>query len=311
VLRPHPTGPSARRTRATPLGLAILATLAGVLTACAGGLGEIAIDAGRKFLLGTASQNYQADYSNNLEKLLDVLVKKDANQQPPPPPDPNAPPVTPPPPIGTDPAAVAPPPPMPLPVATGPLQVEVALLREVVVDGRPIPVPIEDGEILRDGFGRDEPGDNLRISVRSNAPCFLYVISIDATGWAQPLFPGPNSSVSNPIEGGRVLLLPETQWLYLDAYRGVETLYFVASYQRRDDLEQVLTQLAAKTRPETDPVARVDRPAQIARGFAGTRPGASTLVPSSTGEPHPVIPQSFMSQVSGADLVITRWFRHE
>lgn len=289
-----------RRIRLVPP--ACILAVAGSLVGCEA-LGSAALDAGRKFLLGTASQNYGAEYTGSLEKMVDLLMKPISGAV-----------AVQPPPAQSTPPAAATPEPAPAPsAAADPIVLDIVLLREVVADGRTAALPIQDGEVLRDGFGRNEPGDNFKLSVRANTTCWLYVIDIDATGWAQPIFPNAEySALQNPVEPGRALVWPEGKdWIYLDQYRGVETLYFVASRGPRPELEQVLGDLARMKRPASDPPARVEQVAAITRGLAGKRPGTEAMVLSSTGLPCGVPSQAFVSQLAGAELVVTRWFRHE
>ncbi len=244
---------------------------------------NIAASIGRDMLLGPAQNNYGDQVSGLLEGLLDN--------------------------IGFTPTQL-----VETPVNAPPLGLDVAVLRELVVDGRSVPVPVEDGDILRDGVGRDTTGDNLKVKVQASAECYVYVVSVDATGWAQPLFPGGLAGAgSNPVRAGQALELPAgSDWLYLDEYRGVETLYFLASRERRTDLEETLTELAALTRPPLSNPTPVEQPATLARGFSGTRPGAApTMVTGSDGAKHQAVAQSFMANAGSADLVITRWFRHD
>ncbi len=194
-----------------------------------------------------------------------------------------------------------------------PIGIDVALFREVVVNGRSVPVPVQDGEVLRDGVGRDENGDNLKVQIRANTECFVYVVSVDATGWAQPLFPGGLGGGSNPVAAHQLLELPAgNDWLYLDEFRGAEMIYFLASHERRTDLEEVLGKLAGLTRPPLIDPTPVEQPATVSRGFAGKRPGEATMaVTASDGSSHQAGAQSFLASVGAADLVVTRWFRHE
>jgi hypothetical protein len=190
--------------------------------------------------------------------------------------------------------------------------VEFDLLREVIIHGDPQPVPLEDGAVLKDGRGDPEAGDNLKLVVTPRSDCYLYAVSVDATGWAQPLFPFGLVQGTNPVRAGQRYEIPENnEWFYLDEYRGIETLFLIASRERREDLDQALINLAQMERPQTVGEGRVEEPDVISRGFAGKRQGRSTTVTTSAGSKRPYVPSSFLAEAASADLVLTRWFRHE
>ncbi len=286
-----------------------------VLTACAGtGLGviaDVALSAARKTFLGVATENYGEGYRDDFDKLLQSLTKKDeAVAATTAPTDPNAAAAA----AGTAPAPAYVPPPPP------PLELEVAVLKEEVKDGRPIPVPVADGEVLYDRFGSHGQGDNLKIQFRTNAECYVYIIGIDGTGWAQPIFPSEYAGYTNPVKPNTMYTFPEgSTWIPLDSYRGVEHLYFLASRTPRPDLERALVEIAAHVRPEDGARAPEERPllakvegsAPIARGFDKARPSSFTDVQSSNGQDHTVPAQAFFASKGEGDVLVTRWFRHE
>jgi len=177
-------------------------------------------------------------------------------------------------------------------------------------------VPIEDGDLLRDGVGRDSAGDNLKIQFTAGSDCYVYAIWVDATSWATPLFPiGPTYTSANPVEAGRRYTFPEgDQWFYLDDYRGVENLYFLASREPISDLSGVLVGLAGQTREfrgDQSSLVTINEPAELTRGLAGVRTGAGALVQSSSGKESATASQLFMASDGSDQLLITRWFRHE
>jgi hypothetical protein len=199
------------------------------------------------------------------------------------------------------------------------LALEVSVLKEEIVGGRSMPVPIQDGDVLYDRFGSHGVGDNIKFMFRANAAAYVYLISIDGTGWIQPIFPGAYAGFSNPVEPDRTYLFPEgSTWAPLDSYRGVEHLYFIASRTQRPDLEKSLAAFASRIRDE-DPSRGAQRPTELAqvtseapltRGFEAPRKSAVPDVPSSTGEPFQVDAQTFTNPGRG-DIVVTRWFRHQ
>jgi hypothetical protein len=293
-----------RRTLRDEVRRAVL-FVAALAAACTGpsSIATLAIDAGRKLLTKTAEKNFGSQYNDNFSRMIDMMMLKTvAGETAAAPPQAEA-------------AAAAPaaaPAPEPPPAA---LELELAVVREVLLEGRPVPVPVEDGGVLRDGVGRSEEGDNLRIRFEVNEPCHVYAVWVDATAWATPIFPrGPEYAFENPVEPGRTYALPEGDaWFYLDDYRGVENLYFVASREPLQDLDGVLAQLASQQRAFRQDVERpalVDAPGELTRGLAGTRPGR-TAIASSDGQHHEVASQAFIAEIGAGDLVVTRWFHHE
>lgn len=289
--------------------LALLLALVGTTAACAGSalaLGGIAVEAGRRLLLNTAEKNFDGEYNEQFEKLYEVLLEQRsatalASQN-----------------TGQNDGTSARPgvasfTATPAGVPDEPIRLDVTVVREVVIDGRPVPVPVEDGDVLVDGIGRDHDGDNLKIRFQVNTECYVYAVWIDATAWATPVF--PLQSTDNPVEPDKRYSVPEgDDWLYLDDYRGVENLYFVASHVPIPELERSLESFAGRTREfreEGIEVALVDEPAEITRGLAGVRPGKSAPVTATDGTSHDVASQSFVSELASSDLVVTRWFRHE
>lgn len=284
--------------------------LAGCAAMGLGALADVALNAARKTFLGAATENYGEGYRDDFDKLLTTLTKKDeaaAATTGAAPADSATSPQT---------AAAAPvyvPPPTPV-------ELEVALMREEIKDGRPIPVPVADGEVLYDRFGTHGEGDNLKLSFRTNVDCYVYVIAIDGTSWAQPMFPSEYAGYTNPVKPNTVYTFPDgANWIPLDSYRGVEHLYFLASRTPRPDLERALVEIAAHVRPEDAQRAPGERPllaqveteAPLARGFDKARVSSFADVQSSNGQDHTVPAQAFFASKGEGDVLVTRWFRHE
>lgn len=308
---PHDRSNHAIHAMRTSLGrltaVSALTSLPLLALACAGPLGSIAMEAGRSLLRGVSDSNYDANYTQTLDKLLDALVNRDSSAGAEHPIALAAVPAGAQPVEDAEPAAAAEP---------EPLELEVAVLREVIVDGRPLPVPVEDGDVLLDGVGREGTGDNLKIRFEVSEPCYVYAVWIDATAWATPLFPsGLAGTFANPVRAGDEVTLPgDGSWLYLDDYRGVETLYFVASRTPLADLEAVLAELEGRERSFRADIAEpatVGEPTEITRGLAGVRPGRAQGIVATDGTAHAVESQAFLAELAAGDLVVTRWFRHQ
>lgn len=276
-------------------------------------IGGAALEAGRNMLVDKAQANYGPAYTSDLGKMLDILMVQNLTGAEPAQPaepaeEPTAAQPDPAPEPAAEPAEEEPPPPPPL-------ELELTVVREVVLDGRPTPIPVEDGAVLRDGVGREGDGDNLKIRFRVNQDCHVYGVWIDATAWATPVFPvGPGYGRDSLVEAGEAVSVPEGKdWFYLDGYRGVENLYFVASREPLPELDELLRDLAGRERPlePAEEVEPVEEEADLTRGIGGVRPGAQTLVEASDGTAHEVATQAFVAQLADGDLVVSRWFRHE
>ena len=278
-----------------------------VAASCTGmeAVGSMALNLGRNLLLNTAQSNFGEKYTEDIGKLVDLLLVKELGGD------------------SNDGTKVKSSPLMGSSLtgaSTGegnvPLQLDIAVLRKEDVEGMSLPIPVEDGDILRDGVGRESDGDNLKIQFTAGSDCYVYAVWIDATSWATPLFPvGPGYNAPNPVQTGRRYTFPEgDQWFYLDNYRGAENLYFMASREPIDDLSVLLAQLAVKKREfrivDESPVT-IDEPTELSRGLAGVRTGAGSLVQTGTGQETASASQLFVATDDANQLVVTRWFRHE
>jgi len=258
-------------------------------------LASAALEIGRN-LLSTTTKNYTGDYSQQVEEVLNSIVVE---------------------PVEGEVASLSnPAPAASLSAQTRPLALDVSVMKEISRGGQEVPTPIADGAVLHDGGSDPQGGDNFKIQIRPAQDCYLYVISVDGTGWAQPLFPSAFSGVSNPVSAGQEIVIPGgSDWFYLDQYKGVETTWFLVSRTPRPDLEAQMRALAGRTRPAFPPdqqVASVKKPAVVERGIAGTRPSrVPASVVSSAGLTYSVTPTTFSADSVQADLVLTRWFRHE
>ena len=190
-----------------------------------------------------------------------------------------------------------------------PIALDVALIRQVtLLSGNKDVAIVQDGERLKGGPG----GDRFKIVVRTNCECFVYVVSVDGSGWAQPVFPVANGSISNPIKPEVEQAFPEGQyWFTLDQFKGVESFFFVASPARRTDLEEVLGQLAGQQRPAGQAAAKVEEPAVIPNGFAKTQAAKATTVKDEAQQQVQITPISYVAAKPGDDVRITRWFTHQ
>lgn len=173
-------------------------------------------------------------------------------------------------------------------------------------------VLMNDGEILKDGGSKKEAGDKFKIVTRTNCDCYLYIVAIDGSGWAEQVYPPKGKQAANPVKKDQEYAFPEgPYWFTLDQVKGIETFYVVAAANRRADLEDSMVQLAAETRPAATIVAKVEEPPVIPRGVGSVRPRGIITVKDETGTTAQVTPLSYAANLSGQDVTVTRWFKHE
>jgi uncharacterized protein DUF4384 len=189
-----------------------------------------------------------------------------------------------------------------------PVVLDVALVRQInIATGKQVEL-MQDGETLKGGPN----GDRFKLVVRTNCECFVYIILVDGSGWAQPVFPMPNGSVANPMKPEVEQAFPEGKyWFTLDEYKGVETFFLVASPARRTDLEESLAQLVGQQRPSGQVTARVEEPAVIPNGYGKTEAGKATTVRDEAQQQVQVTALSYVAAKPGEDVRVTRWFNHQ
>jgi hypothetical protein len=148
---------------------------------------------------------------------------------------------------------------------------------------------------------------------RANTDCYVYVIAVDGSAWAQGIFPPASSPFANPVKAGQQHVLPGgTNWFSLDQYKGIETIFFVASHGRRPDIEEILMTISGRERNPKEKPQAVNEPAIIPNGYSGVRPGSSPFAfQTSQHQQQELLPTTYFVQTAGEDLRITRWFRHQ
>ena len=199
------------------------------------------------------------------------------------------------------------------PVTGIPIGLDVVMVKKTMRNGAPVVLPIKDGDILKDGRGNAAAGDKFRIMFRPNTDGYVYVIAIDGSGWAQGIFPPPTSPLANPVKAGEQYVLPEgNNWFSLDQYKGIETIFFVASPEKRQDIEEILQSITGRERPASENPQQVTKVAMVPYGVGGARPSAKPFrLSGESGQDQTIIPTSYLAQKAGQDLRLTRWFRHE
>jgi hypothetical protein len=194
-----------------------------------------------------------------------------------------------------------------------PVGLDVVMMKKTIRNGATVMLPINDGDVLKDGRGNAKAGDKFRIMFRPHTNGYVYVVAIDGSGWAQGIFPPPTSPLANPVKAGQEYTLPEgNNWFSLDQYKGIETIFFVASQEKRADLEEILQSITGRERLATENPQQVTKVAMVPYGVGGARQSAKPFSLSGrSGQDQTIMPTSYFAKAAGEDLRLTRWFRHE
>ena len=184
-----------------------------------------------------------------------------------------------------------------------PLEVSIDFVKEIFINGRYQAVPIRDGDTLNQR-------DNYKILFQSSTPCYMYIAQLDATGKMDPILPSRFTSYRNPIRPDVLHDIPSgTNWFYLDANRGVETIYFIASRTPRQDIEQLFRKLEMTNRTLIQHnTVSMDSAYVVTRGIGGMRPAGNQIVNFQNGRQGQYA--ATLLQSIQADFVMTRWFHH-
>lgn len=198
-------------------------------------------------------------------------------------------------------------------IAPSSLGLEVVLVQKTLRNGVPLVMPIQDGDVLKDGRGDPQAGDKFRVLFRPTTDSYVYVIAIDGSGWAQGIFPPPTSPLANPVKAEEQHVLPEgNNWFSLDQFRGIETLFFLASLNQREDIEEILQNISGQERPATANPQQVTKVAKVPYGVGAIRPSNKPFgIASGPGQNQNILPTSYFAGKAGEDLRLTRWFRHQ
>jgi hypothetical protein len=197
-------------------------------------------------------------------------------------------------------------------LTAAPISLDVLLVKKHMVNGVQSYLPIKDGDILLDGRGNPQAGDKFRVMFRANTDSYVYVIAVDGSAWAQGIFPSAASPFANPVKAGQQYLLPEgNNWFSLDQFKGIETIFFVASHARRPDIEQILTTITGRERHPAEKPLAVSEPAIIPNGFSGALPAAVPFAFNTAQRAQQqLLPTTYFVKTAREDLRITRWFIH-
>lgn len=103
--------------------------------------------------------------------------------------------------------------------------------------------PLEAGDSLR-------PGDRIYLTLKSDAPAYVYLINRDRSGESTTLFPIDGAQWSNPLPAGTPRRLPgDTSWQYdsweVSSAGGRESFIVVAAARPLVQLESAIALLGA------------------------------------------------------------------
>ncbi len=190
-----------------------------------------------------------------------------------------------------------------------PISLEVALLRQEEQGEEIVPVAMQNGEVLR-WRGSLQTSDRFKVFFRPSEDCFVYVVLVDGTGFVQVLH--PPAALGVPTRGGDGRFLPEGDLdmaFAVDEFVGIETIYFVASRQRRTDLEQALLPFVGMERP---PLQRPLSVQQLADDFLelGVAERSTGVAEVRMQNVRSRFDTAAFRMAAGRDLVVTRWFEH-
>jgi|GEM_PF-3193931 len=184
------------------------------------------------------------------------------------------------------------------------LEVAIDVVKQGFSNGRYTALPVADGDTMTQK-------DYYKIIFQSNALFYFYIVQLDSTGKMDPIFPSQLATLDNPVEPDVRYEIPAgSNWLFLDANIGVETIYFIASRSRRTDIEKVLLELQSKNPSLVrEQFIALNRSAVLNRGIAGMRPAIAENISFQDGSQGSYAPTLIKS--IQAEFVMTRYFYHQ
>jgi hypothetical protein len=87
-------------------------------------------------------------------------------------------------------------------------------------------------------------GDRIQVSVQTNLPGYLYIVSQGSSGTWKPMFPSAEvDDGNNRVEAFRTYLLPPQSRMLFDQQTGTEKLFVVLSREPEPSLEKMIYSL--------------------------------------------------------------------
>lgn len=120
-------------------------------------------------------------------------------------------------------------------------------------------------------------GDRIQLSVQTNGPGYLYIISQGSSGTWQPLFPSADlANGDNHVDGWNANVLPPKSRMVFDEQTGTEKIFIVFSRTPEQGLDKMIYSLKEGAKPQ--PAAEKAEEAQPTRKYLMT---ASAEIPDS------------------------------
>ena len=106
------------------------------------------------------------------------------------------------------------------------------------------------------------PGDRIQLSVQTNGPGYLYIISKGSSGTWKPMFPSPEvADGNNHVDGWNPSVVPPGHYMLFNEQTGTEHIFIVFSRTPEEGLEDMIYSLkdgnakpaAEKSQPVAEP----------------------------------------------------------
>src|ERR1035441_4902645 len=111
-------------------------------------------------------------------------------------------------------------------------------------------------------------GDRIQLSVQTNGPGYLYIVSRGSSGTWKPMFPSPEvADGNNHVDGWNASVLPPGSRMVFDEQTGTEIIFIVFSRTPEDGLENMIYSLqGGKVKPasQREPQAPPKKVMQVA-----------------------------------------------
>jgi hypothetical protein len=109
-------------------------------------------------------------------------------------------------------------------------------------------------------------GDRIQLSVQTNGPGYLYIVSQGSSGTWKPMFPSPElADGNNHVDGWNAATLPPQSRMVFDEQTGTEKIFIVFSRTPEAGLENMIYSLerGGKAKPAAARPAEQEPPKQM------------------------------------------------